>query len=453
MNNMDEITYWIYTKRAPCLMNYDNLAKSQSEVAECSKDDTSRGHNITKEVPVTKTKKRKSSIFDADSLSTDEPQVFHMSKVKKRPVLSSQSDSVSDLDFNIKSSAVKQKTKNSKLLRSRTLHKKSKLITSTPKAMTKTLRRSVRQAQLNNSQLNNSLEIPHSNGNYHNNVENVVTSNNYCTDERSKLDKVVNEQLKNKINGQIEDLSDVSGLTANYIRSTKAQSNKNTSKLHCKRSRKLLKVSKNSQKDSAMIVCTNKGVNTGLINAPLNCSTDSDQHVINLVSPSNGKPTKVNRGTSILKFMDTRSKKSLPKGNVKLNISFQSSSPSRYPKRYRAAKNINVNSNTTNITSEFNNSDRKENTDNILTRTRSGRGIGLSICQPGNSVLVLSNSMEQVSSMVSMNVATPGKKRKLTKQLRTRQNKKQDSKERSGYTACFSDSDDSEPLQRKFFCA
>ncbi|KAJ0175884.1 hypothetical protein K1T71_009043 [Dendrolimus kikuchii] len=461
MNNMDEITYWIYTKRAPCLMNYDNQVKNQTEVAQCSKDNATTVHSVTRGVPLSKKKKRKLSLFDDDSISTEKPlNVIHASRSKKRPVLSYKSDSGSDIDFNIKRSSIKQKTKRTKLSRSRALQKKNKIITSTPKPITTTLRRSVRQAQLNNNQLNSSLAMAHTNiqnGSYHNNhMKN--TDNNYCTEDQTpNHKKVVNEQIKNMINGQLEDLSDVSGFTANYIRSAKAQSNKNASKLNCKGTRKLLKESKNSQKESAMIICANKSVNTGLINAPINCSTDSDQHIINLVSPQDKKPTTVDKGTSILKFMDMKSKKSLPKGNsVKLNISFQSQNSSRYPKRHKPATHTtNLNSNTANISSEFNSSDRKENPGDKLSRTRSGRNIGLSLRQPGNSVLVLSNSMEQVSSMVSMNVATPDKeKKRLTRQARTRQSEKRNSvMERSGFAACFSDSDDSQPLQRKFFCA
>ncbi|KAG6459812.1 hypothetical protein O3G_MSEX011617 [Manduca sexta] len=492
MSNMDEISYWIYTKRAPCLMNYDNLIKKQYEEAHSSKSKPKSVH----EVPSPKKKKkRKLSILDDESVCADKQQnvYFDVSqRNNKKMIISSKSDSHgSDIDFNIKNSSIQGKPKRSKLQRSSrtTLHKKNKIITSTPKVTS--LRRSLRQAQqtLNNSHLNMSFMFGSGvvNGsNVKNNVSLEETAadkqklenlagGDQCTDKKN----ATNDKVKpNGVNGQFEDLSDMSGFTANYIRSTKVQSKKTPRKLRCKSARNLVKDSKpNTSKESTTVMCANKSVNTPQQKATvLNCSTDSSQNVINLVTTKdNDKPTKVNKSTSLLKFMDTKSKSkesvSKPKNNVNLNISFQSST-SRYPKRTKTTKtvtNAQTNNNERKVSknsSEFDNSDRKENPDDkIVSRTRSGRTLGLTLRQPENTVLVLSNSTEQVSSMVSMNVASPRagrervkrKKRVLNRTVRTRRSgqlaQKDSTRDKSGFAACFSDSDnDSEPLQRKFFC-
>ncbi|XP_075974240.1 uncharacterized protein LOC142975341 [Anticarsia gemmatalis] len=513
MSAMDEISYWIYTKRAPCLMNYDNVIKKQSEEAHCSKTKPKSVPSVA-EVPSPKKKrKRKLSLLDDESGSIEKQQnvYFDTSQNKKQTVMSScKSDTLgSDIDFNIKNSSVQGKTKKSKLQKNNrtTLHKKNKVVTSTPKVSQ--LRRSLRQAQQslnNNSQLNSSFEIfNNSNVNGHNHKHNVIEQKSTDKAKKStellaggdqsadnKKDTAVEKFNKSKtevLNGQFEDLSDVSGFTANYIRSTKLQSTKTPRKLRCKNSRNLVKESR--QKDTTMVVCVNKSVNTMSKCDALNESTESD-NVVNLVtSKSIDKPTKVTKSTSVMKLGDSKTgnesvnnNKTRTRAKTSLNVSFQSvNSTSRYPKRYRnhsstqqegedhpeevsqSDKRRKVSKNS----SEFNNSDRKENPEaTTVSRTRSGRNIGLTLRQPENSVLVLSNSTEQVSSMASINVASPGvepkerKKRRITRHLRSKkvQDKhaslQRDSlRDKSGFAACFSDSDeDSEPLkQRKFFCA
>lgn len=514
MSTMDEISYWIYTKRAPCLMNYDNEIKKQSE-AQSSQAKPKSVHSVAEVPSPKKKKKRKLSLFDDNSTSTEKQQhvYFDSSQNKKQAVRGScKSDSMgSNIDFNIKIPSVQTKSKKYKLQRNSkaTVNKKNKLVTSTPKVSQ--LRRSLRQAQQslnNNSQLNSSFEI------YNPSVINGHTPKNGLVHQTS-LDKskktpellavedqspdnknsipnaTINKTKNDVLNGQFEDLSDVSGLTANYIRSTKLHLTKTSRKLRCKNSRNLVKnLQHNVQKDNAMVVCVNKSVSTAHKSAIQNCSTDSE-NVINFVTTrSNDKATKVSKSTSLLKFMDSTMGKetstniiSVPSTKTRkatLNVSFQSkSSTSRYPKRFRNCSNtpeeesqnkINQEENRKKISKsqcQFNNSDRKENPEAlVVSKTRSGRNIGLTLRQPENSVLVLSNSTEHVSSMVSMNVASPigqpkeRKKKRITRHLRSTKVapgglQKDSLRDKSGFTACFSDSDeDSEQLkQRKFFCA
>lgn len=512
MSNMDEISYWICTKRAPCLMNYDSV-KKQSEQAQCSKSKPKSVPSAAEVPSPRKKKKRKLTLLEDDSGSADKQQnvYFDTSQKQKQTVMSScKSDTLgSDLDFNIKNTSVQVKSKRSKHLKNnRSLHKKNKVITSTPKVMH--LRRSLRQAQQshNNSQFNSSFEIFNNsllNGNKNSQTEHKSPDKLKKSPQplaggdhtvNNKKDPYHNKSKNDVLNGQFEDLSDVSGFTANYIRSTKLQSTKTPRKLRCKSSRNLMTESHQSvQKDKPLVVCVNKSINTGIQKpAALNCSTESENGII--ISKSIDKSARVIKNTSLLKFMDSKTNKSAkePAGNSKLdggrtrakgnlNVSFQTqSTTSRYPKRSRnpttpdvveenledkqADKKRKISKNL----SEFNNSDRKENPEAAaVSRTRSGRNIGLTLRHPENSVLVISNSTEQVSSMVSMNVASPQteqkdklkKKKRITKHLRSKKTmEKQTSfqrdsqRDKSGFAACFSDSDDSEPLkQRKFFCA
>ncbi|XP_050347300.1 putative uncharacterized protein DDB_G0282133 [Nymphalis io] len=540
MNNMDEISYWVYTKRAPCLYNYDNVVKKQIDQPHCSKTKPASVQSPCEEVPSPKTKKRKLKLLDDDSVSTEKQQhvYFETPKCdKQRPAQSScKSEAVaSNIDFNIKNSPQQNTTKRLKLQRNcqTTSQKKNKLVTSTPKATN--LRRSLRKAQQNH---NNSFEI------FNSNVNNGTQEEKQEHNEKGKLQKreskVETDKDKNAVvlNGQFEDLSDVSGFTANYIRSTKVHSSKTARKLRSRNSRNLMKDAKPNvtSESEKMLVCVNKSMNTQLPDTTVqNCSTDSSQNVINVVSVKNNeKSSKVNKSTSLLKFMDTKGSSSNNKidkqgGKSNLNISFQSKSSgtSRYPRRQR--NNMKGDSeqncskmNSTKLNSldngrkdnRLDNSNKKEiSQDRITTRTRSGRKIAqrLGPEESGCSMLQLNDSSEPVSSSVALNMATPTKRSKNVNNssvrcLRNRRcrdksgqdlckdsvsdesvKKNEDNapdsalhsstprrighvkklmdktsvslrrdslRDRSGFAACFSDSDsDSEPLkQRKFFC-
>lgn len=530
MSTMDEITYWIYTKRAPCLMNYDNVTKKLHEEAHCSKTKP-KSVPSKAEVPTPKKrKKRKLSLLEDDSGSAEKLQnvYFDPSQNKKQTVCVSSDKSesvVSDIDFNIKTCITQRKQRHTKPKKNNEspLHKKNKVVTSTPKKSQ--LRRSLRQAQqtLNNSQVNSSFQVVTTSfTNRHNENHNIIehkspekskksselfAGGDQSIDNKHTAINKFNESKTDAVHGQFEDLSDVSGFTANYIRSTKLQSTKTPRKLRCN-NRSLAKESRQSgQKDCSMLVCADKSVNTAAQNTVHNYSTESE-NVINLVTskstertPRGEEKTKVSKSTSLLRFMDSRpDKESLNKKKVactrtrarpNLNVSFESqTSSSRYPKRQRnnsaiQDEDISEEANlgdkkesASRNSTDFNNSDKKENPDaTIVSKTRSGRSIGLSLRQPENLVLVLSNSTEQVSSMVSMNVGSSmvslnvanaksetkeRKKKRTSRHLRSKKmNNKRESlqkdslRDKSGFTACFSDSDDdSEPLkQRKFFCA
>lgn len=497
MSDMDEISYWIYTKRAPCLMNYDNLVKKQSEEAQCSKSTTEEAPS-----PRKRKKKRKRSILDEESVSTEQQQMvyFEVSQRQNQPALNScESDSLgSDVDFNIKNTLNKPKKAKLQKNNRAKINKKPKVVTSTPKPPVN-LRRSLRQAQQssNNVHLNNSYEMFNplvSNGHAKTNINSdkktidkvIKSAEMFGTGDANQTSEKRKNTIKTKsktsahLNGQFDDLSDVSGFTANYIRSTKVQSSKTPKKLRCKSSRNLAKESQQHNED--MVVCVNKSMNTGVPGTNLlNCSTDSSQNIINLVTTkTNDKTGKLDKTTSLLKFVDTKGKSkeankdSKQKSRNNLNVSFQSqsSAASRYPKRYKnhtdtpTNNEINTRARSANKNClEYNNSDKKENPGAVVTRTRSGRNISLAARQRENSVLVVSNSTEQVSSMVSMNVAEPtlaeSRKRRTTRQLRSNKPDKtgntlvRDSlRDKSGFSACFSESDDdSVPLgQRKYFC-
>lgn len=469
MNNMDEISFWIYTKRAPCLFNYDNIFKKQIEQAHCSKAKPASVQSACEEVPSPKKKKRRLKLLDDDSLSSEKQQnvYFETSKSEKQQTAPScKSEALgSNVDFNIKNSPQQSTAKRMKLQRNCQTRpqKRNKLVTSTPK-VTPSLRRSLRKAQQNigNSQLNESFEINNScliNGiqedKQDNKEGNIQKVQSVDQPGQNKSKTTVKEKDTILHNGQFDDLSDVSGFTANYIRSTKIHSSKAPRKLRNRNSRNLMKDSKQNVtlESDKIVVCLNKAVNTPLPDtAVLNCSTDSSQNVINLVSrKSNEKSNKLNKSTSLLKFMDVK----LEKGNTSnkigkqrtksnLDISFQSktSGTSRYPRRQRNntvgdSDQNDSKINTTAVSSlttrhsarkatKLNDSDKKENTQNkVTTRARSRRKLDppLENEETGCSGLQLNDSSEQISSSVALNVASPtkrGKKNSSVRCLRSR---------------------------------
>lgn len=501
MNTMDEISYWVHTKRAPCLMSYDNLIKRQGAIAECSKPKSVP--SVIDDVP-SKKKKRKLSLLDAESTSPEKRQNMYFEPSRENPQIlySSQSETIkSDIDFNIKTSFVWDKPKRIRLQKSSktVLHKKNKVITSTPNPkLTTTVRRSLRKVQINDSR----------NGQLNSSIEDVNLSadkcNAKCTPSKSaqrtkrcsakaKFTNLTAENgTKTKtevlVNGTFEDSSDVSGFTANYIRSTKLLTVKSNRNLRSKGRRHAKETQTSLKKDeSKMLMCVNKSVNAATeLPTHLNCSTDPSNNVVNLVSlKSRDKNLKVNKSTSILKFMDVTSKnnrtdssKTKSKSDL-VNTSFQSST-SRYPRRHgghysvtestpkygpTGTKSSDKKWKSVKNACKFNDSDRKENPEeSYVSKTRSGRNIRLALRQHENSVLVYSNSTEQESSVPNLNVACQSnrKKRKSTLKCavpgkksmdRTESHGKDSVREASGFTACFTDSEDSEPLKpRKFFC-
>ncbi|XP_068632493.1 micronuclear linker histone polyprotein-like [Battus philenor] len=515
MSNMEEISYWVHTKRAPCLYNYDQITKQ--EQAHCSKFKSK--NNVHKEVPLPKKKnKRKLVAVDEDTISTEQEKSANFFTTDSRQKAKNNGKAISigsDLDFIIKESSTKVKPKRMRLERkskTKLVQKNmNNIVSSTPKASAP--RRSLRKLHktLNSTQLESSIEVPDTNmmidavpPNIQESKHNESPSHEKVIDTNDVTGQVCNndnEKPKHEkvLNGQFEDVSDVSGFTANYIRSTKIVSTKSPRNARNKLNRSYIKESQETpqKEDNTMVMCVNKSVNTGLPNSTvLNCSTDSSQNVINVVTlKSNEKSTRVSRATSLLKFMDSKksdSKESLSNNDVKkqsnVKESAQSNGTSRYPKRNKnctreeTAQNSRTNTRsrstsdkrkkTCKSSTKFNNSDRKENPEEeFVSRTRSGRKIGLKVRQPENSVLVLSNSTEQLSSLDAVNVAGPAQDIALDSSVKKRRSgrgaqvRKSDSKSRqlekkdslrdkSGFAACFSESDDESALvkQGKFFC-
>nr|XP_026486440.1 GATA zinc finger domain-containing protein 14-like [Vanessa tameamea] len=476
MNNMDEISYWVYTKRAPCLYNYDNVVKKQIDQPHCSKTKPESVQSACEEVPSPKTKKRKLKLLDDDSVSTEKQQhvYFETPKCEKQKTAPSSCKSeaiASNIDFNIKNSPQQNTTKRMKLQRNcqTTSQKKNKPVTSTPKATN--LRRSLRKAQQNH---NNSFEIFNSNANNGVKEEKQEQSEkgelqaSHCVEQTENKGKLATDKDKSAagLNGQFEDLSDVSGFTANYIRSTKIHSSKTPRKLRSRNSRNLIKDAKPNvtSESEKMLVCVNKSMNTQLPDTTVqNCSTDSSQNVINLVSvKNNDKSSKVNKSTSLLKFMDTKGSASNNKsdkqgGKNNLNVSFQSKSSgtSRYPRRQRNNLTGDSEQNCTKINSttlnslgtrlngrrsnRLHNSNKKENSqDRITSRTRSGRKIGrpLDLEESGCSMLQLNDSSEPVSSSVALNMATPTKRIKNVNNSSVRCLRNRRCRDKSGQELC-----------------
>lgn len=489
MNNMDEITYWIVTKRAPCLAGYDNPLRAAASRA------------LRSPSPDPEPKKKKRKLAPEDSSDTAERPNNYSKDQRKCEIISSENSDtlISDVDFNIKKSSVQEKSKKMKNQNNArtTLHKKNKVVTSTPKVMSN-LRRSMRKANNNNSHLNSSFEIFNTNINgadhptlskcepkkYMEKRMSALAGGDHSTKQNNATaPKITNGAL----NEQFEDMSDVSGFTANYIKSTKINS-KTPKKLRGKPNRNLAKESRQKaqvKEEKSLIVSINKAINTGDPKAIVfNCSTDSSQNIMNIVSiDKDSKPNQLDKSTSLLKFMD--GKKVVKEINTKeenrngINTSFQSTSTtgSRYPKRYKTL----IETPTQGISEQTEPSKQSsrrptssslhklvgpicvpsENTD-VLSRTRSGRSIGATK-HPENSVFVLSNSTEQVSSVATINVASAvqdqhkdsqKKKRLSSKSVRTRkslnktgQSAKDSFREKSGFAACFSDSDDDKPLK------
>ncbi|XP_060803759.1 uncharacterized protein LOC106140637 [Amyelois transitella] len=468
MSDMDEISFWINTKRAPCLFYIDSTSSKPESI-----------HSVPDNIPSPKKKKRKLSILDDDSALSEKQQnlYFDASQIKNQRTNGCESSSHgSDIDFNIKKSSVQDKRKKIKLQRSArtTLHKKNKLVTSTPKPQV--LRRSTRKVNNslnNNSHLNTSFEVYHSH-NYSNRTQGEKTpeaNGRKNADRTSAGDQTVPRKPSQEIaqpivaNDKYEDLSDVSGFTANYIRSTKLHS-KNPRKIKAKTSRNLMKESHQSPKeDSRMVICVNKSVNTGIPQGPgHNCSTDSSQNVINLVTvKNNSKSEKADKSTSLLKFVDTKNDDdTLDCTKETLDSSF--SKTSRYPKRNKNIVNLVTINERPNMdrrkkANNIYNSERKENPDNV-SRTRSGRNLGLSLRQKDNSVLVVNNLTDQLSSSPSVNVASPAnvqsKKKRIQRKTQVRNSdnyrSRRESRDKSGFAQCFSDSDDGERKQKKYFC-
>lgn len=520
MKNMEEIAYWVQTKRAPCLFKFDNANKKQNNEAQCSKFKSVDMHTQSKEIVAPspkKKKKRKLSILDESDSEHKEENLFFENTPRHiyKTVLSSCKDSIiSESNLNVKKTSLQDKTKINKLQKNirQNPQKKFKIMSSTPKVTVNNKRNVKSNEKIRN--LDSSLESGLFSGETKNKQSSISKTISKKSGEKFAAGDIIQNKSKpetivnrnggvNVVNGIFDDISDVSGFTANYIRSTKKDRSKNSKCQSKKISRRLIKESQDTTErkhNSNFMVCVNKSVNTTHnTDDHLNCSTDS-YNVINLISMETSKPelnsdVRIDKSTSLLKFLDPNIKtpqkvndnKKVNKNSKKvLDTSFQSKSSvtSRYFTRSKVSSMEDMSifkidqTSTSNkvsstrrravqdkITMSNNNCTMKESLTNFSTKSRGRRK---TMDKSKNSVLVVNNLTEPISSSVSMNVADNVKTRKrwtkndlknhtTSKSELCSSNPKNKSglsvaREKSGFAICFSDSDDEKPSkEHKFF--
>ncbi|XP_011555514.3 probable serine/threonine-protein kinase DDB_G0278845 [Plutella xylostella] len=454
---MDEISYWVFTKRAPCLMNYDNLLKQREQDAGLRdlKQPVSISDDDNTPPPPKKKKKKKLSLLDDDSGSdkvqgnvyfdsSNQPQV-------KPTILSSCKSS--DVEFNIKKVNVRAKPKRKSLQKNNrpTPRKKNVIVSSTPKiSATTAVRRSLRNSrkgcnesfQLNDSfdKLNgtcltkspakaNILSKDHSKYS----TEKVLNGDKAEITRISFTDKVKNES---NLNGKYEDLSDVSGFTANYIRSTKLDSSKNGKQLGCKGRRPLAR--------RAMQKLTHSPATPSLQNNKNNSFKINDSKTKRSPRNKTDSPVKLDQTLDSHNGISRYPKRC--RNNISHELSEQNTSNNRTSPSKR--RKVNNNTNTSNV-------DHAEVTESTrVSKTRSGRsqlaGRGArGRCASPAAALDAGGSRRNPSESPSK---TLRQKKSVNKSVQSTAGR--DSlRDKSGFAACFSDSDDDKPLKtQKFFC-
>ncbi|CAK1540827.1 unnamed protein product [Leptosia nina] len=466
MSNMDEISYWVFTKRAPCLYDYDKLVKKQSGEAHSSRQICGPTYPLENEVP--STKKKKKNVLDDDSIHSQNKQnvYFETPMINyKKAIINCKSISPGpNIEVNIQNTST-PKAKRPRLQKNgrKTCAMRKKVVSSTPKVEQQNLRRSLRlQQSLNNSApFDSSLEIL--NDSPVNGIKRQDSALIKQKGDNKRTDVFKKESSKSKdknlLNGEFEDYSDVSGFTANYIRSTKLA--KTPRKIRRRHNRNLVEESRQNvdPERSKVVMCVTKSVNTGEhASAVLNHSTDSSQNVINLITVSDKEKSKrVNQSTSMHKFVDSPGCKKNVKKNVNGNFihdSFQSgsSAASRYPKR--GNRQIKPLSN-----------ERKENSpERIVYRTRSRKRLTEELCDQITSNGESSKAIINVGSPVLSGKVVDTLKDKesailrkcvgrVKKSLDRRHLKRDSLRDKSGFANLFSDSDsDVESKSQKFFC-
>ncbi|XP_050668554.1 homeobox protein 4-like [Leptidea sinapis] len=415
MSNMDEITYWVYTKRAPCLYNYDQL--KVPEEAQTSKLKPISIYSDTEDIPAPKKKKKNNKLLESSNSSSKHQNIyFETSQAVNNKQIKDKLDSQNaDLITNIRQTKAREPKRKS---HPKTPNRRTKFVTSTPIAAN--LRRSLRlhqQSNNNNEQLDSSFEIFNAcdlNGAKNKDFSEIEHQNiiNNIT-ERDHIGK------KNNIpNGQYDEYSDVSGFTANYIRSTKLNS-KTPKKVKMKSSRNLMQESRQNLHLEGSRMITSVSKHADMQNsAILNHSMDSSQNIINLNSFKNTKKSAKTNCVMSLKFnneTNTKSKIDIEKQNQYNNKdSFQSIScvALRCSGRNNNSKCIKKSepSKGTHAISDLN-----DDSNNITYRTRSRRRQGEHTCV---------NDLD--TNLVVLNIATP-QDTKRKKSLRCSQTKLQKS--------------------------
>ncbi|XP_047513585.1 uncharacterized protein LOC125055251 [Pieris napi] len=468
MNNMDEISYWVYTKRAPCLYDYDKLMKKQTSEAHSSRD-----YALPVENEVSPPKKKKKNLLDNNSYLSEKQQNVYFETPQqnlKRVVNNCKSiSSGSGIEVNIKNTSTpKPKKPRINKINKNSLTRRNKTARPTPKvespSQQQNLRRSLRLQQSMNTTgiFDSSVEIVNESAINGIRSQEMIQAKQ-GEDSMKILDsdlsrskkEIIKRKSKNEVcNGEYEDYSDVSGFTANYIRSTKL---KKTPRKVRRRTNKITIQGSGQNVDDGnkVIVCVNKSMNTGEeASAVLNNSTDSSQNVINLITVSNKEKSKrINQSTSLLKFVNSTDEKHISKNNNGhlANESFQSgsSATSRYPRRVKNTQNKRKPPQKKN--------DRKENSpERFVYRTRSRKRLIENTCEQINSNEESSSPVINVGSPVCVkkNIRnTDAPQQKCITSIKKQSLKKDSLRDKSGFATCFSDSDsDVEPKQRKFFC-
>lgn len=470
---MEEILYWVKTKRAPCLYKYDFVNQKNND-AHCSKNKCSI--NNVKNGSPKKRKKRKLSIFDDSESEQNQKNVYFENTTHPVPqatVLSISKDSIiSETDLNIKRAG---NVKCSKIRKVDTQQIPSKLNQAKPESGKKDYR------TLDNIQnLDSSLES----GLFSGETKNKQSSVSKSVSKKSADKPAVGDSHKNKESTKVEkkqsievlnpifdDLSDVSGFTANYIRSTKQNSFSKKLDKTKKTNTHLIKESQDNHKTvKKFTVCVDKSSNT--VDAKHTLNDTDPYNVLNLVSKEekhvNGE-VKLNKSTSLLKFLEPKTtsqeKQKRPKRcsqKVDLDASFQSKSSgtSRYFTRSKVSSSEDL-SMFQHTSTPIKNSKRKtQNTKSNNSKTSITRSLRSKTLNETKPVLVLDN-VDRASSSGSVNVAQtkrPSTRNSVKDKLRKSEqsNCKNNSvstlvRDKSGYTACFSDSDEDLPKKLRFF--
>ncbi|XP_039751414.1 uncharacterized protein LOC120627476 isoform X2 [Pararge aegeria] len=400
MNNMDEISYWIYTKRAPCLLNYDNIVKKQVEQAQCSTTKPQSVKSCKSQDEPSPRKKRKLKLLDDDSASTEKQQnIYFKTPHNQKTALSSckSNGDGSDIDFNIKTSSAQKKSKKIKLQRNCQTRtpKKNKVATSTPKI--RTLRRSLRTAKRKLNNLNCTFQIL--NASVVNGKQDTETA-----EETNQLDKVAtNDGSKSK--------SRSSG-ASRYPRRHK----QNTTKIpepNC---------STNLNNNSRANATGRKyNMRKGALN--LDRKENSEQKVVSRARSGRRRGLKLDVEASECPVL-------------RLNSSTEQVSSSH----------------AVNVACPNTRSAKKTTTTSRCLRSRTVRDKSGPLCKDSAS----EGSNKKLSDHVhsALEQSTPKCVKKVKKTMdKTRQSLRDSLRDKSGFAACFSDSDsDSEPLkQPKFF--
>lgn len=373
MSKMDGIEYWIKTKRAPCLYKYD-MVNNQLGDAHCSKIALSKNTPPSRDINSVPKKKRKLSIFEESESEQCKKNIYFddTPHVPQATVMSSCKDSI------ISNTELKDKKTKCK---ARRLRKRS------PKPVTRTTcKRNLRSISKMQG-LDSSLES----GLFSGDTKNKQSSISKSLSKKS-VDKYPENtpiQKEKAANGLFDDISDVSGFTASYIRSTKKDTLRKLSKT--KNNMQLIKESQDKSYVSKHVE---------IARDPLQCSSDSS-NIINIVTVNNDQ-SMLEKDASLLKFLTPTERHTPKRGRPRKK---QTPVLNRVSSRY-------------------------------FTRSKA-------------------SSLEDLSLFNSENASTPMKVCDIERISRASHQRLSanlnDTCDKSGYAACFSDTDSEQPVRKRSF--